>query len=828
VQSLPIDGYLPEIVETVQRDRALVLVAEPGAGKTTRVPRALLDAGVAEILVLEPRRIAARMAARRVADELGERPGDRVGYQVRFEDVTSGKTKLRFLTEAILTRRFAADRELRGVRAVVFDEFHERHLHSDLGLALARDLRRTRPDLAIVVMSATLDAEPLAKFLECKTLSVPGRTHEVAVEYASPEDRPLEDNVRRAVRDLVDRGLDGHVLVFLPGAAEIRRCLESCAELARRENLELVALHGDLPAKEQDAAVAPSARPKIILATNVAETSITIDGVVAVIDGGLARVPRHSPWSGLSVLETKPVSKASVVQRSGRAGRTRPGRAIRLFTKHDYDGRAPHERPEIARSDLAELALTMFALGRDPSSFPFFEAPPPAAIDSAVELLSRLGAIEDRALTDLGKRLLAMPVHPRLGRLMVEAERRGIARDGATIAALLGERDVRLAARARFGEHSRDLVASRSDVLDRLEAFEHRTDVDRNAVRAVERARDKLESHVRAPRREDEPASAAAYEEAVMISVLSGFPDRVAKRRSKTGDEIVFAAGGAGSLARESSVRDAELVVAVEAEERNGRVLVRTASEVEPEWLLELAPERVEERSTLSFDARTERVVRVRGLYYEKLALEESTEHAPSPDAGPVLYDALVRRGFDAVFDMGEVVGLQNRLAFAGAHDPSLAPSTAIDHAVRALTEHATSFEELRRQSLSSAVLESLDPKALARLEHIAPLTVRLPGVANAAIAYESDRPPWIAARIQDFFGLSDGPKLANGKVPLVLHILAPNDRPIQVTSDLAGFWDRHYPTLKKELARRYPKHFFPEDPRSAPAKRLVRRVKEG
>jgi ATP-dependent helicase HrpB len=827
MDALPIDGFLPEIVERVKREGALVLVAEPGAGKTTRVPRALMEAGIADVLVLEPRRIAARMAARRVASEIGERPGERVGYQVRFEDVTGPKTKLRFLTEAILTRRFASDPELRGVRAVVFDEFHERHLHSDLGLALAKELRSKRPDLAIVVMSATLDAEPLAKFLGCGVVSVPGRTHEVTVEYAAHDDRPLEDRVRRALRELVDRGLDGHALVFLPGAAEIRRCLEACAELGKRADLELVPLHGDLPAKEQDAAVSSSRRRKAIFATNVAETSITIDGVVAVIDSGLARVPRHSPWSGLSVLETKSVSKASVVQRTGRAGRTRPGHAVRLFTKHDFEGRPPHERPEIVRSDLAELALTLFALGRDPSAFPFFEAPPPVAITSAVDLLKRLGAV-DGLLTERGKRLLAMPVHPRLGRLMIEAESRGISREGATVAALLGERDVRLSSRARFGEHEHARVSSRSDVLDRLEAFEHGRDVDRNAVRAVERARERLQALVRPSGREEEPPSAEAFEEAMMISILSGFPDRVAKRRTKTGDEIVFAIGGAGSLARESSV-DAELLVAVDAEERSGRVLVRTASAIEPEWLLELAPDRIEERTTLSFEAATERVVRVRGLYYEKLALEETTEHAPAPDAGPVLFDALSKRGYDAVFDMGEVAGLRNRIAFAAAHDPSLDAASAIDDAIRKLCAQATSFEELRRSSLADTVLSSLEKGARTRLDHLAPATVRLPGIPNgAAIAYEQDRPPWIRARIQDFFGMSDGPKLANGKVPLVLHILAPNDRPIQVTSDLAGFWDRHYPALKKELARRYPKHFFPEDPRTAPAKRLVRRVKEG
>ncbi|HYG68817.1 MAG TPA: helicase-related protein, partial [Anaeromyxobacteraceae bacterium] len=410
---LPIDPVLPEIVAALRGGRSLVVEAPPGAGKTTRVPRALHDAGLSragEIVVLEPRRLAARLAARRVAEELGERLGETVGYQVRFEEVAGPRTRIRFVTEGLLTRRFLSDPALSGVAAVVLDEFHERHLAGDLALALLRRLQATaRPDLKVVAMSATLDAAPVAAFLGAPAVRSEGRRFDVGIEFLSPEeaarDERLEALVARAVRRVVREEPDGHVLVFLPGAAEIRRAREALAAFASDGGIELLPLHGDLPPDEQDRAVRPSARRKVILSTNVAETSVTIEGVVAVVDSGLARVASHSPWSGLPTLEVRKVSRASAAQRAGRAGRTRPGRAIRLYTRHDHDARPAFDLPEIQREDLSETLLAVAAL--DARELEWFEAPPPAALEAARTLLVRLGATDGSgALTELGRRML--------------------------------------------------------------------------------------------------------------------------------------------------------------------------------------------------------------------------------------------------------------------------------------------------------------------------------------------------------------------------------------------------------------------------------------
>src|SRR5262245_13560627 len=414
MQSLPIYPPLPEIIAKLSQSPNIVLEAPPGAGKTTRVPAALLDAKVAgdgEVCVLEPRRLAARMAARRVAEERGEKLGETVGYQVRFEEGVGPRTRLRFRTEGVVPRRLLADPQLKNVGVVVLDEFHERHLQADLALALLRRLQETtRPDLKLVVMSATLDAGPVAKFLDnAPTLRSEGKRFDVAVEHlARPDDRPLAEQVAVAVNRLVAEGIDGDILVFLPGAAEIRRTHSACAAISDRHNLMILPLHGDLSAEEQDRAVKPAAKRKVILSTNVAESSVTIDGVVAVVDSGLARVASHSPWSGLPTLNVARVSKASATQRAGRAGRTRPGRCLRLFTSLDFNARADHDIAEVHRADLAETALELHAAGvADLSEFGWFEAPPKSALEAAESLLAKLGAVDSRGeLTAAGRKML--------------------------------------------------------------------------------------------------------------------------------------------------------------------------------------------------------------------------------------------------------------------------------------------------------------------------------------------------------------------------------------------------------------------------------------
>ncbi|MGH9939766.1 MAG: helicase-related protein, partial [Blastocatellia bacterium] len=479
-QVLPIDPLLPNIIAQLSWAPNLVLEAPPGAGKTTRVPPALLDAGIvggAEVWVLEPRRLAARMAARRVAEERGEKLGETVGYQVRFEEVAGPRTRLRFLTEGVLTRRLLSDPQLKNVGVVVLDEFHERHLQADLALALLRRLQKTaRPDLKLVVMSATLDAGPVAKFLDdAPTLRSEGKRFDVAIEHLQrPDDRPLAEQVAAAVKRLVAESIDGDILVFLPGAAEIRRAQSACAALADKHDLMVLPLHGDLSAEEQDRAVKPGPSRKVILSTNVAESSVTIDGVVAVIDSGLARVAGHSPWSGLPTLNVARVSKASATQRAGRAGRTRPGRCLRLYTAQDFNARPDHDVAEVRRADLAETALELHSSGvADLNRFDWFEPPPRSAVEAAESLLVAVGAVDARgAVTAVGGRMLRFPLHPRQSRMLVEAESRGVGEQACVDAALIGERDI---VASELFKNERERKAGQmgpSDLLHRLDLFE--------------------------------------------------------------------------------------------------------------------------------------------------------------------------------------------------------------------------------------------------------------------------------------------------------------------------------------------------------------------
>jgi ATP-dependent helicase HrpB len=847
---LPIDEHLPALIASLEQRSNLVLVAEPGAGKTTRVPQALLGArflGTGQALVLEPRRIAARMAARRVASELEERVGERVGYVVRFEREVTARTRVVFLTEALLTRRFLEDPSLRGVSCVVLDEFHERSLHTDLGLALLRELQvRSRPELRIVVMSATLDAERIAQYLDAPVMRVPGRAFPVHIEHLErPDERKLEEQVSAGVRRFLVRKVDGDVLVFLPGAAEIRRAQEACEELARSFDCELAPLHGDLPPAEQDRAVTRGPKRKIVLSTNIAETSLTLEGVAAVLDTGLARVAGHSPWSGLSTLQTAKISRASAIQRAGRAGRVREGHAFRLYTKADFDARPSFDVPELLKSDLAETELLVRALFAERAgTLPWFEPPPESAQKAADDLLLRLEAVAlGGSLTALGRKMLDMPVHPRLARLALALAERGYHDEAALVTALVAEREVRLSQRTSFRERAgkHDQVGA-SDLLARLEAFEalagdhsaqsaRRHELDFQAVRSVVRMREQLERHLRSvPRSIDQP-----FEEALRVSTLLAYADRVGKRRTKNGSDIVLSGGGSASLSEASVVKEAEFMVAVEADERGrsagpgafaapptagqSRNAVRTASAIEPEWLLEYFPARIRDEQRVAFDSERERVEVTHAMMYDALALDESKklgEH--SPEVSRVLAQAALAKGPAAPWDDEAVVQWQRRALFAAKYDARIKPldDAGLLEVLLAHCSDKSSFDDLRADPFDQALPALMGPGVRARLEELAPTRIRLPSGRELRINYELDRPPWVESRLQDFFGMLDGPKLAGGAVPLVIHLLAPNQRPVQVTTDLSGFWDRHYPAVKKELMRRYPRHSWPDDPRTA------------
>ena len=789
---LPIDPLIPDILNHLRAARNLILEAPPGAGKTTRVPPALLDLSEREVLVLEPRRLAARLAARFVAAERGEPVGATVGYQVRFEEVAGPRTRLRFLTEGMLTRRLLSDPTLARVAAVVLDEFHERHLEGDLALALLRRLQRTdRPDLRLLIMSATLDAAPVAQYLGgARVIRSEGRQYPLEIEYTPHSAAPLHEQVAAALERLAARGLAGHVLVFLPGAAEIRRAHTACAPFARRSGWLLLPLHGDQSPEEQDRAVGPSEQRKVILSTNVAESSITIEGVGAVIDCGLARIASHSPWSGLPTLQVARISQASAEQRAGRAGRTGPGRVVRLYPVEDLARRPAHDTPEIARADLAPAALLLDAMGVDGlNALDWLDAPPAAAVEHAENLLRQLGAFGS-----LGQEMARYPLHPRLARLIVEARRRGVAEQGCTIAALLSAGE-----RLPSESHS----ATRSDLLVLMESTW--SPATERLVRQVHRI-------VNPPRQQHQ------NEDALLISVLAAFPDRVARRREAA--ELQLAAGGPALLAPSSTVTASQFLVAVEAEDRPDQKmpLVRIASGIESEWLLDLFPERIRETTTVEWNRTAERVESVSALMFDNIAIE-SHRAAPDPQAAhALLTQKALEAGLVRFADPAEIDAFLARVNFASQHSPvpPLGPDS-VERALGSLASGLKSFVELESAARAGGLLRALErqlpPAARRLLDEIAPERIRLARGRHARVHYESGQPPSVASRLQDFFGMSQTPAVARGAVPLVLLLLAPNQRPVQTTRDLAGFWQRLYPQVRKELAHRYPRHAWPEDP---------------
>jgi ATP-dependent helicase HrpB len=774
--SLPIDSLIPEILSSLERRPNLLVEAEAGAGKTTRIPAALLDIVGGGVLVLEPRRIAARLAARRVAWELEEELGHTVGYQVRFERVAGPHTRLHFLTEGVLTRRLLSDPELRGVSAVVLDEFHERHLESDLALALLKRLQRKRPELRIVVMSATLEAAPVARFLgDCPVLRSTGRLFDLTIEYTPYSPAPLHDQVRDALQQVLPAEDSGEVLVFLPGAAEIRRATRACEPLARQLNRMVLPLHGDLPPAEQDRAVSPSSLPKIILSTNVAESSITIDGVSTVIDSGLARMATYSQWTGLPALQIGRISKASARQRAGRAARTGPGRVVRLYSQMDYQGRAEFEPPEILRSDLTQLCLALRAMGMDdPSHIEWLDAPPDPAIRSAETLLDLLLTSRRDAHS-----LIRLPLHPRLSRIIGAAMESGVGRAACMAAALLSS-----------GER-----IERNDMLEAIEQplGDSTQQQLQHLLRLVKPAR---------PQKHDD--------DALLRALLMGFPDRVAQR--KTGSQVMMANGTAAEIVGQPP--SFSFMLALDAEHRSEKPLpqVRLFSRVQPEWLLDYFPDRVREETALVWNRQAERVDAVSRLVYDRLVLQQSIGAPADQDgAGSLLAEKALEAGLGRFVDENLLEDLSGRLEFSAIELPD------IPHSFREFCRGYRSFAELKSAAVSFiAWLEQrLD---VPQLRQNAPRTLRLKSGRQVKIHYERGKAPWIASRLQDFFGMNESPRLGPKRAPVVIHLLAPNQRPVQTTTDLAGFWTRLYPQIRRDLMRRYPRHPWPEDHSSLPS----------
>ena len=843
---LPIDASIPQIVQKVGERRSLVLVAPPGAGKTTRVPTALVGAGLLSpehpaLVLLQPRRVAARAAAGRIAEENGWVLGDEVGYQIRFEKKIGPRTRIRVVTEGILNRQLLSDPFLEGVGAVVLDEFHERSLHTDLAIALLREVRESvRDDLILVVMSATIEAEPVAEFLGgAPILRVEGRSFPVEIRYQGSSKTPLADRVTSAIEEAVEGVSEpGDVLAFLPGVEEIRRAARQLAPWAARGDVEVLPLHGSLTTEEQDRALRPSDRRKVVLATNIAETSLTIDGIATVVDGGMARFASYDPARGLDRLELGRISKASAEQRAGRAGRTRPGRCFRLWSEREHRGLPDSEIPEVRRVDLCGTVLTLHAWGHsDPSRFGWYEAPEATSMAAAEQLLVLLGALDGAggAITPLGRKLLDVPAHPRLARLMLESARLGALHEGASLAALLSEKDILTRS---FGRDTRPDLHAESDLLVRLDRLEEaeRTrfapslrdrGIDPAAARQVAKVRDDLLRVARGlPGRSGHPPD-QADEETLLRLILLAYPDRVVRRRGGDGSTGVMVGGRGIRLDPESVVRDAEFFLALDPrEDRRGGTLearVRIASALRPDWLEELFPGSVRRERTVQFDEDRRRVVGVSTVGYRDLPLREDRNLPVEPVAAArALAEALAPRA-RSIFEGDEASALWlARLDLARLRMPEAEwtefgePDWA--ELIALATEGRRSEEEVLRAPLLSLLKSRLSFQESRRLDEQIPESLLVPSGNRIRIAYQLDGPPVLAVRLQELFGWSDTPRIAGGRVAVVLHLLGPNYRPVQITDDLRSFWSGTYFQVRKDLRSRYPKHSWPDDPLTARA----------
>lgn len=851
---LPVDNCLPLLLKEVRSRNTVIVEAAPGAGKTTRVPPALLEVVEGEILVLEPRRLAARLSAERVAWELEERCGDTVGYQVRYEKVAGPRTRIRYITEGLFLRLFLSDPTLSKVGCVVLDEFHERHVHTDVALGLARSVQeRTsgRPggDLRIVVMSATLNTGLLqAAIPDAGLVRSEGRVFPVDIEYLPQEPtRPMEILVEDAVAALLsDARCPGHILVFLAGAAEIRRAAAQLADLARTKDAVLLELRADLPIAEQQRVFETSTKRKIILSTNVAETSVTIDGVTGVVDTGVAKVAGHAAWSGMPTLELRKTSQASANQRAGRAGRTAPGVCKRLYTKFDFGVRPAFEKPEIQRLDLTQVVLELKAAGIDETRFPWLEKPDPASVAACEDLLRWLGGIDTHGkITMLGLQIVEYPLHPRLSRILVEAQKRKCLGAMLGCVALLSEGMIfRRNAEAPDDAHS-DLAYQRSALLAKIAKGAQRQAsssafgtsgvadalIDPAAVKRVENLARQLCQASRLP---FDALFEPLADEDLDTCLLTGFPDRVCKVRESTRTpgskassntlELALCLGGQATLSRASVARNASFLLALDAEESKGQsaALVRVASAVEPELLLLSDSPLLSTREEANWDAAGERVRVSKRTYYGQIVLEEAFRSVPETEQE--FLQKKLHADWPQPFGEEEVKTLEYlnvRIALlqeAGitANVPNFSKGEDFDFLLMHICEGKRSYGEIMERELWDYVSDLCSPDALRALEEFAPEKISIGAGRKVKVHYEPGKPPWVASRLQDFFGTTQTPRIARGRIPVVTHLLAPNGQSVQVTQDLAGFWDRAYQEVRRELSRRYPRHSWPEDPRTA------------
>ncbi|MCE9534664.1 MAG: ATP-dependent helicase HrpB [Planctomycetes bacterium] len=837
LSALPIDAVLPDLLASLRAHPSVVLQAPTGAGKTTRVPPALLDAGLAErgrIVVLEPRRLAARAAARRMSFERGTELGREIGYQVRFDAKCGRDTRIVVVTPGILLRMLHDDPFLESIAILVFDEFHERGLDSDLALGMARLVQQTvRPDLRLIVMSATLVTERVSAYLGgCPIIASEGRLFPVDIHY---DPRPPELSWPAAAARAVGKSLrrtPGDVLVFLPGMGEIRQTARELEPLAEEFDLAVLPLHGDLPPEQQDAALLPQPRRKVVLSTNVAETSVTVEGVTVVVDTGLARQMLFDPAVGLDRLELMPISQASAEQRTGRAGRLQPGTCVRLWSEVSHRSRPAETDPEIRRVDVSGAVLQLLALGeKDPANFQWLDAPPISAVAQALSLLRMLGSVDTNGLTELGGRMAQLPVHPRLARLLIEGKATGCPEHVALAAALLSERDPFMRG---MGRNPRAAVPTVSDIADRVEVlgdFERSGRIEtelgtlhHGGASFVLRSRDQL---LRMIQDRDSRSGPEHVGEELARALFAAFPDRLTRRRNHGGTRGVMVGGRGVKLLPSSRVLEPELFLSIDVDAGETEALVRLASGVRRDWL---PPDRLLETTVVEFNPHSEKIEAKRLLCFEDLQLDSTPVLLPDGDeATRVLVEAALKQ-FDKIRPAADTPAGQYLLRAKCLREwlPELGLPAFDESDLREtltwLCAGCRSFADLRKADWLGAIHGRLTHAQRQAIEREVPETLEVPSGSQIKLVYEAGRPPVLAVRIQEMFGLADTPRVAGGRVKVLLHLLAPNYRPQQVTEDLASFWVNTYPTVRKELRSRYPKHSWPDNPLEADALRGPKR----
>lgn len=825
---LPVDDILPELVRTLRTHPWVVLQAPPGAGKSTRVPGALVDAGFAEtgqVWMLEPRRVAARTVAARVASERGGRLGDEVGYAVRFDRKASASTRLLVVTEGLLVRKLQQDPFLEGISCVILDEFHERSIEIDLCIAMLKEVVQVRDDLRVVVMSATLQAAELSSYLDAPVVQSKGRMFPVESRFL---DRP-EDDVVAAAITATARALkedDGDVLVFMPGKREIEQTLRGLA--SRTNGVRLLPLHGGLTLQEQVEAIEPSKHQRVIVSTNIAETSLTVEGVTCVVDSGLVKQLIASD-AGLDALVTRRISQASAVQRAGRAGRTQPGRVHKLWSRPQDQFLEDFDLPAIARVDITHAVLQVLAWSSaDPRDFDWFEAPSAQSLERVITWLRSVGALAPTgwSLSPRGQALTDLPTHPRLGQLILEGIALGVRKEAVRAAAMLSEGQQPAIRRARV----------QCEVWEGMQTMSERDPMFKRAVNQLGRMAQDIERAHPTPRVTHEGSA----QDRLCRALMRAYPDRVSMQRDPHSDNYLMGGHQSVKLARESKLERAPWMVAVVLHGHTRtkgdveRALVRTASVCEQRWLEHDMPHLWTQVVQVEFDEERARVVAQQHVQCMGATVRSSVvsvrDHADPQDVTTKLARAASKDLHRALKPDKETLQLLERVAFLAQWMPDLElpvlqrhpPEEGRGEATESMLEQwcwgKRAFDELRKASIKGLLRQGLTHAQWSALQAHAPATYKIPSGSNVHIDYSDPQSPVLGARIQELFGLMKTPELAQGRVPLTMHLLGPNYRPAQVTQDLQSFWHNTYADVRKELRSRYPKHHWPEDPLTATA----------